>query len=97
MKWTVKLVAEGRSSVEHEVITIERGESISPGTIGLTIAEGKVILEGLQRQVVVSQVQEHNVARRGFVRNAAKHFEARVIIDPHSAAFMAMFQCVFAA
>jgi len=64
MKWTVKLVAEGRSSVEHEVITIERGESISPGTIGLTIAEAKLILEGLQRHVVASQVQEHNVAQR---------------------------------
>ncbi len=33
MKWTVKLVAEGQSSVEHEVITIERGESIPPGTL----------------------------------------------------------------
>jgi len=64
MKWTVKLVAEGRSSVEHEVITIERGDSISPCTIGLTIAEAKVILEGLQRHVVASQVQEHNVAQR---------------------------------
>ena len=50
--------------MEHEVITIERGESISPGTIGLTIAEAKVILEGLQRHVVANQVQEHNVAQR---------------------------------
>jgi len=64
MKWTVKLIAEGQSSVEHEVITIERGESISPATTGLTIAEGKAILEGLQRHIVTKQVQEHNVAPR---------------------------------
>lgn len=75
------------------MITIERGESISPGTIGLTIAEAKVILEGLQRHVVASQCKS-TMLPSGFVRNAAKRFEARVIIDPHSAAFMAMFQCV---
>jgi len=76
MKWTVKLVAEGRSSVEHEVITIERGESISPATIGLTIAEGKVILEGLQRRVVARQVQEHNVAPR-FCSQCGKAFRSK--------------------
>lgn len=64
MKWTVKLIAEGQSSAEHEVITIERGESISPATTGLTIAEGKAILEGLQRHIVTKQVQEHNVTPR---------------------------------
>ena len=64
MKWTVKLVAEGQSLVEHEMITIQRGESISPATTGLTIAEGKAILEGLQGGIVSKQVQDHNVAPR---------------------------------
>jgi hypothetical protein len=46
MKWTVKLIAEARpgESVEHEVASIERGEVVSPASVGLTIAEGKTIL-----------------------------------------------------
>lgn len=77
MKWTVKFVAEGRSSVEHEVITIECGESISPGTNGLTIAEGKVILEGLQKHVVASQTQGHNVAQRLCSQQCGKAFRSK--------------------
>jgi hypothetical protein len=57
-KWTIKLVFEAvpGSSVEHELGIIERAEEISPATVGLTIAEGKALLAGLQEQVVTAQV-----------------------------------------
>jgi hypothetical protein len=61
MKWTIKLVFEAipGSPVEHEVGVIERGEEISPASVGLTIAEGKALLASLQEQVVTAQVQQH--------------------------------------
>ena len=64
MKWTVKIVAEAPQGnlVEQEVGTIEREDSINPATLGLTIAEGKAIMESLQREVVAAQVQRHGVA-----------------------------------
>lgn len=64
MKWTVKLIAETRprESVEHEVASMERGEVVSPATVGLTIAEGKAILESLQKQMIVAQIQHHGAS-----------------------------------
>ena len=64
MKWTVKLVAEAPlgNLVEQEVGTIEREDSINPATLGLTIAEGKAIVESLQREVVAAQVQRHGAS-----------------------------------
>jgi hypothetical protein len=61
MKWTVKLVTEvvPGKSIEEEVATIEREDLASPATVGLAIAEGKLILERLQRSVVTSQIQRH--------------------------------------
>ena len=61
MKWTIKLVFEAipGSPVEHEVGVIERGEEISPASVGLTIAEGKALLASLQEQFVTAQVQQH--------------------------------------
>jgi hypothetical protein len=61
MKWTIKLVFEAipGSPVEHEVGVIERGEEISPASVGLTIAEGKALLASLQEPVVTAQVQQH--------------------------------------
>ena len=35
--------------IEHEIATIERADWIFPATVGLTIAEGKGILESLQK------------------------------------------------
>jgi hypothetical protein len=61
MKWTIKLISEtvpGRR-VEYEVGMIERGEEISPASLGLTIAEGKALLANLQEQIVTAQVQQH--------------------------------------
>jgi uncharacterized C2H2 Zn-finger protein len=64
MKWTVKLVAEvvDRKQIEHEIATIERADGISPATVGLTIAEGKGILESLQKEIVTAQVQHHGAS-----------------------------------
>src|ERR1700733_1520765 len=61
MKWTIKLVVEAVSgeAIEHEVATMERSDEISPATVGLTIHEGKLILESLQKQIVTAQVKQH--------------------------------------
>ena len=55
----MKLVAEvvDGKQIEHEIATIERADGISPATVGLTIAEGKGILESLQKEIVTPQVQ----------------------------------------
>src|ERR1041384_8305300 len=70
MKWTVKLVAEGQpgSVVEQDIVTLEREDLISPATIGLTIAEGKAIMEGLQQQIVAMQVQRHGASIKSCLR-----------------------------
>ena len=57
MKLVVEVVPG--ESVEHEISTIERSNEISPATVGLTIDEGKVILENLQKQIVTAQVKQH--------------------------------------
>src|SRR3984885_57638 len=63
MKWTIKLVAEvvAGKTIEHEIAMIERPVEISPANVGLTIEEGKAILESLQNEVVTAQVQQHGV------------------------------------
>jgi hypothetical protein len=64
MKWTLKLVAEQKhgEALEHEVTTIEREDQVGPDSIGLTIAEGKSIIEGLQRELVTAQLERHALA-----------------------------------
>ena len=64
MKWTVKLVAEvGQGeALEREIATIEREDQVSAASIGLTIAEGKSIMEGLQRELVTAQMERHGAA-----------------------------------
>src|SRR6202021_2331257 len=70
MKWTIKLVAEvvAGKTIEHEIAMIERPVEISPGNVGLTIEEGKAILESLQNEVVTAQVQQHGVNIRSCPR-----------------------------
>ncbi len=48
----VKLVAEPTPGhpVEQEIATLEREDLLSPASVGLSIAEGKQILENLQKQ-----------------------------------------------
>jgi hypothetical protein len=70
MKWTMKLVAEvvPGKPIEHEIAMIERPEEISPANVGLTIEEGKAILESLQNEIVAAQVQQHGVNIRSCPR-----------------------------
>ena len=64
MKWTMKLVAEvvPGKPIEHEIAMIERPDEISPASVGLTIAEGKTILENLQKEIVTAQVHQHGIS-----------------------------------
>jgi hypothetical protein len=70
MKWTIKLVAEvvPGKPIEREIAMIERPDEISPASVGLTIAEGKTILENLQKEIVTAQVQQHGVSIRSCPR-----------------------------
>ena len=43
-------------------MTIEREDAITPAMVGLSIAEGKTIMERLQRQMVAAQVQHHGAS-----------------------------------
>jgi hypothetical protein len=66
-----RLIAEGVSgkTTEAEIATIEREDLLSPATTGLTIAEGKTILEGLQKRTVAAQVEHHGVSMKCSFRN----------------------------
>jgi hypothetical protein len=70
MKWIVKLVAKPAPGhpIEQEIATLEREDLVSPATVGLSIAEGKAILENLQRQMVATQVQQHNASLKSCFR-----------------------------
>jgi hypothetical protein len=63
MKWSVKVVTEESSGklVEHEVATIERDDLISAAQAGLTIADGKAIMEALQKRCRASGLIKHSV------------------------------------
>jgi hypothetical protein len=62
MKWIVKLVTETAPghTVEQEIAILEREDLLAPASAGLSIAEGKGILENLQKHIVAAQVQHHN-------------------------------------
>ena len=70
MKWTVKLVAEPTpgQTVEQEIAILERKDLIAPATLGLSIVEGKQILENLQKEIVATQVQQHNASLQSCFR-----------------------------
>jgi hypothetical protein len=73
MRWKVQLIAETASGqrLEGEIATIEREDLLTPATVGLTIAEGKVILEGLQRRAVAAQAQHHGASMKSCVKCGA--------------------------
>jgi hypothetical protein len=73
MRWKVQLIAETASGqrIEGEIATIEREDLLSAATVGLTIAEGKVILEGLQRRVAAAQDQHHGGSMKSCVKCGA--------------------------
>ena len=64
MKWTVKLVTEvvPGEPIEQEMATLEREDLVSPANVGLAVAEGKLILERLQRSIVTAQIQQHGAS-----------------------------------
>lgn len=66
MKWTVTLAAETESGDggEQPVAYLERGEVITPASLGLSIAEGKTILAAIQTAMVTAQVQQHGESLR---------------------------------
>jgi hypothetical protein len=53
MRWRVTLVAEVEPGqrIEHEIASVDREDRITPATLGLSIAEGKVVLAAIQAQL----------------------------------------------
>ena len=72
----MKLVAEvvPGKPIEHEIAMIERPDEISPANVGLTIEEGKAILERLQNEIVAAQVQQQSVSTRNLPRKVQSGF-----------------------
>jgi hypothetical protein len=66
MKWSVTLVAELAPGqvTEHRFAQIERGDAITPASLGLSIAEGKAIVAAIQTAMVTAQIQRHGEAAR---------------------------------
>ena len=66
MKWTVTLVAETEPGQvkTHELGQIEREDTITPASLGLSIAEGKTLVAALQTAIVTAQVERHGEALR---------------------------------
>lgn len=85
MRWIVKVIFEAAPGniVEHEIVTLDRPDLLSPATVGLSIVEGKAILEGLQNQMVAAQVRQHNVSLRSCSR-CGKAFRTKAITSPLS-------------
>lgn len=95
MKWTVKLVGEVVSGnpIEHEIATIERAEEISPASVGLTIAEGKALLQVCKRRLLHRRLSSMWPGS-GLVLIAERHCGRRAIISPPSALFTVASACV---
>ena len=56
MKYAIRVESEDGVTTPRAVGQVERAGPLQPGTLGLTLAESKVLLEGLQREVVQSQL-----------------------------------------
>ena len=66
MAWIVRLVSIGAEGEEHspDVMRIARPDDLADlATLGLSLAEGKRLLAGVQREIVAAQAQLH-AARR---------------------------------
>jgi|SRR5580704_3982194 hypothetical protein len=98
MKWTIKLVAEvvAGKPIEHEIALIERPGEISPANVGLTIEEGKAILESLQNEVVTAQVQRFSSMASTFdlARGVEARFARRATTVPRFVLFTGRLACV---
>ena len=68
MAWIVKLVSIGAEGEEHstDVMRIARPDNLADlAALGLTLAEGKQILAGVQREIVAAQARLHAMRRPG--------------------------------
>ena len=66
MAWIVRLVSIGAEGEEHstDVMRIARPDDLTDlATLGLSLAEGKRLLAGVQREIVAAQARVH-AARR---------------------------------
>ena len=64
--WIVKLVSIGAEGEEHstDVMRIARPDDPTDlASLGLTLAEGKQLLAGVQREIVAAQARVHAVRR----------------------------------
>ena len=66
MAWILRLVkigAEGENQAA-DILTINRPDDLDDiTTLGLTLAEGKLLLAGLQQEIVAAQARSHAVRR----------------------------------
>jgi hypothetical protein len=65
--WAVRLVKTGTDGEEQrvDVMQINRPNDLGDiANLGLTMAEGKLVLAGLQREFVAGQARDHAVVRR---------------------------------
>jgi hypothetical protein len=64
--WIVRLVSIGAGGEEHstDVVRIAKPDSLADlATLGLSLAEGKQLLAGIQREIVAAQARVHAVRR----------------------------------
>ena len=65
MAWTIRLVEIGAAGEEQwvDVMQINRPDNLGNiANLGLTLAEGKLVLAGLQRAIVAGQSRGHAVS-----------------------------------
>jgi hypothetical protein len=92
MKWRVVMEvirADGAVHV-HEIGGGAAVDEYSPGTVGLTLAEGKLVLAGLQHDLVQAQTEDHCWRRRRCQRCGA----FRPIKDKRSRRLLSLFGTV---
>ena len=66
MAWIVKLVSIGAAGAERstEVMRIARSDDLTDlATLGLSLAEGKQLLAGVQQELVAAQARRHAAHR----------------------------------
>ena len=66
MKWRVMMEVTGADGAvrAHEIGGGAAVDEYSPRSIGLTLAEGKLLLAGLQQHLVHAQTEDHCRRRR---------------------------------
>src|SRR3954463_819633 len=84
MAWIVKLVSIGAAGDERstEVMRIARPDDLTDlATLGLTLAEGKQLLAGVQQELVAAQARRHAARRAAAVVRPAG---SRIIVSTRS-------------